>query len=280
MSEKPAGGLLALRFTSGAGGRTELAERSQRFPLRWTVPMYLDPGDPGMAFVYVQNPTGGLFAGDRLVTRLAAGPRTRVHLTTQSATKAYRMVGGEAHQRIEITLDEEAFVEYVPDLLIPQAGAKLDQELAVAVGEGAAFVGIEMVAPGRLARGEAFAYERLRLATEVRAVGGPPLCADTLLFEPARRSPERRGLLGRYLYFGLLLAVTPSGDADALADRLDATLARSPDALAAAGTLPAGAGAFARVLGVTPVAARKALEAAWSAAREAIIGLPLPPRRK
>src|SRR5262249_47801914 len=139
--EDPAGGLLALRFVSGAGGRTELAERSQRFPLRWTVPMYLDPGDPGMAFVYIQNPTGGLFAGDRLVTRRAAGPRTSVHLTTQSATKAYRMVEGEACQRIEVALGEGAFVEYAPDLLIPQAGAKLDQELAVDVGEGAAFVG-------------------------------------------------------------------------------------------------------------------------------------------
>lgn len=280
MSEEPAGGLLALRFVSGVGGRTELAARSQRFPLRWTVPMYLDPGDPGMAFVYVQNPTGGLFAGDRLVTRLVAGPYARVHLTTQSATKAHRMVEGDAHQRIEVTLDEGAFVEYAPDLLIPQAGARVNQELAVDVGAGAAFVGIETVAPGRLARGEAFAYERLRLATEVRAAGGPPLCADTLLLQPARRSPNSRGLLGRYPYLGLLLAVAPSGNADALAERVDAALARSPDALAAAGVLPAGAGAFARVLAASPGTARRALEAAWSAARQAIVGLPLPPRRK
>jgi urease accessory protein len=280
VSEKAADGLLALRFVSGAGGRTELANRSQRFPLRWTVPMYLDPGDPGMAFVYVQNPTGGLFAGDRLVTRLAAEAQTRVHLTTQSATKAYRMVEGDARHRIEITLGQRAFVEYAPDLLIPQAGASVEQELAVEVADDAAFLGIETVAPGRLARGEAFAYKRLRLATEVRAAGGPALCADTLLLEPARRSPRRRGLLGSYPYLGLLLAVAPASDAEALAGRLDAALAAAPDSLAAAGALPAGAGAFARVLAPTPGAARRALDAAWNAARQALVGLPLPPRRK
>jgi urease accessory protein len=280
VSEEPADGLLALRFVSGADGRTELADRFQRFPLRWTVPMYLDPGDPGMAFVYVQNPTGGLFAGDRLVMRLAAGPRTRVHLTTQSATKAYRMTEGEARQRIEVALGEQAFVEYAPDLLIPQAGARLEQELVVDVAEDAAFIGIETVAPGRLARGEVFAYTRLRLATEIRTANGPALFADTLLLEPARRSPRRRGLLGPYLYLGLLLAVAPANDAEALAERLDAVLAGAPDVLAAAGALPAGAGAFARVLAATPGAARRALDGAWSAARQALVGLPLPPRRK
>ena len=136
------------------------------------------------------------------------------------------------------------------------------------------------MAPGRLARGESFAYRRLRLATEVRGAGGVELCADTLLLEPGRRSPRRRGLLGNYLYLGLLLAVAPAKDAEALAERLDAALARAPDVLAAAGALPAGAGAFARVLAATPGAARRALDSAWSTARQAIVGLPLPPRRK
>ena len=61
-----ADGLLELAFRVGPGDRTVLASRRQRFPLRLTVPLMLDPALPGMAFVYVQNPTGGVFAGDRL----------------------------------------------------------------------------------------------------------------------------------------------------------------------------------------------------------------------
>ena len=68
-------GCSTLRLRRAApDGRTVLAERRQRFPLRMTVPMYLDAGDRGMAFVYVQNPTGGVFAGDRLASRVDARP--------------------------------------------------------------------------------------------------------------------------------------------------------------------------------------------------------------
>ena len=280
----PAGhadGLLDLRFVRAASGRTELAERAQRFPLRLTTPMYLDPADRGLAFVYVQNPTGGLFGGDRLLTRLRVGPGARVHLTTQAATRAYRMeADAVGRQRCELELGEGAFVEYAPDPLIPQAGSRVEQELAVTVGKGAVFLGVESLAPGRLARGESFAYHRVRLAVEARGPDGRELCAETLLLEPGRRSPKARGLLGAYPYLGSLLAVAPGCAADALADQLDDALADAPGALAGAGALPGGAGAFARVLACSPGALREALDCAWAVARGSLVGLPLPPRRK
>ena len=276
-----ADGLLDLRFVRGSNGRTELAERAQRFPLRLTTPMYLDPADRDLAFVYVQNPTGGLFGGDRLLTRLRAGPGARVHLTTQAATKAYSVgAAGAGWQRFELELGEGAFVEYAPDPLIPQAGARVEQELAVSVGEGAVFLGLESLAPGRLARGEAFAYDSVSLAVEVRGADGKELCVETLLLEPGRRLPTARGLLGSYPYLGSLLAVAPGCAADRLAEQLDDALVGAPDALAGAGALPAGAGAFARILARSPGALREALDCAWTVARESLVGLPLPPRRK
>ena len=71
-------GLLALRFARAErGAPSRLVERRQRFPLRLTVPLYLDPAEPGMAFVYVQNPTGGVFPGDDLTTEVTADEGTR-----------------------------------------------------------------------------------------------------------------------------------------------------------------------------------------------------------
>jgi urease accessory protein len=77
-----------LRLVAGVApdGRTYLAERSQRFPLRLTRPLYLDPREPNMAFLYVQNPTGGLFEDDDHLVELDARPGARVHLTTQAAS--------------------------------------------------------------------------------------------------------------------------------------------------------------------------------------------------
>ena len=80
-------GVLDAAFVRDGRGRTVLKTLRQRFPLRTTVPFYVDDGDPAMAFLYVQNPTGAVFAHDRLNTSVAAGDGTRVHVTTQSATK-------------------------------------------------------------------------------------------------------------------------------------------------------------------------------------------------
>lgn len=274
------GGLLELRFVVGPSGRTQLAERKQRFPLRLTAPMYLDPADPDMAFVYIQNPTGAIFADDRLVISITAEEGTRVHLTTPSASKISRMDTGYAWQRIDIRLGTGAYLEWVPEPLIPQAGSRLHQELHVELADDAAFFGTEMIAPGRFARGEAFAYERLQLRTTVSDATGRELCGDVLLLEPTKRSPDRRGLLGSYPYLGMALAAAPRADCDALAASLDAAVAEIPGCLSAAGALPSATGALARVLAHTSAAAKDALEATWRAARPALIGVAPPERRK
>jgi urease accessory protein len=272
-------GLLELAFRRDGRGRSVLGALRQRFPLRMTVPFHLDRADPGMAFVYVQNPTGGVFAGDRLATSLAAGEDARVHLTTQSATKLYRMDGGEAIQELRFELEPGAYVEHVPDPLIPQAGARFRQRILVEVAPRAAFLATEAVAPGRRARGERFAYDLLELRTEARRAGRA-LCVDVVRLEPTRSDPLRAGVFGGHDYLVTLLAVAPEHDTEALARRLDDALAAEPAVLGAAGELPRRAGAVARALAPGPLEARRALQTAWRAARVELTGLPLPEVRK
>ena len=277
---RAANGLLELGLRVVPGGRTALERRRQRFPLHCTTPLYLDPAVPGMPFVYLQNPTGGVFAGDRLRVAVDAGPETRLHLTTTAATKIYRMETGSAEQLTELRLDAGAYVELVPEPLIPQADARFASRVTATLAEGAALVAAETVAPGRLARGEAFAYELLELGTEVRDSTGRELCVDRVVLEPSRRSTAARGLVGGLGYVGTLLAVAPGRDGVHLAAATDAVLAELPDVRAAAGALAAGQGAVTRVLGSSPAAVRRAIEAAWAEARRLLIGAPLPPRRK
>jgi urease accessory protein len=269
-------GQLQLAFRRDPRGRSVLRSRRQRFPLRMTAPLYLDPAAPDMAFVYVQNPTGGVFAGDSLLIEVTADAGTRVHLTTQSATKLYRMDRAEARQELRFRIAERAYVEHIPDALIPQAGARYRQVACVELGDGAALVTAEMVAPGRRAHGERFAFERLELAVDVHR-GGAELCADRLVLEPARARPDRAGVLGDCDYLVSLLVLAPESDAGALAASIDAVLAGHGGA---AGELPNRAGAIARALCPTASDAEHALRGAWGAAREVLTGLPAPQRRK
>jgi urease accessory protein len=274
-----ADGLLALRLRPDGRGRTVIAERRQRFPLRTTVAFHLDERDPAMAFVYAQNPTGGVFAGDRLTLDVVAEPRSRVHLTSQSATKLCRSDSGEPGvQEIRIGVGEGAYVEHIPDALIPHAGARYRQRTTVELAEGATYIGSETIGPGRV--GERFGYCELDLRTELRR-DGCQLCVDALRLAPqAQRSPARVGVLGGHAWLATLLVVSLERDGEGLAARIDAALATQGVALAAAGPLPGGCGAVVRVLADRAPAARYVLLLAWAEARAALLGLPLPPLRK
>jgi urease accessory protein len=274
-------GLLDLRFAVAPDGRTQAVRREFQFPLRTTAPMYLDPASAGMAFVYVQNPTGGVFAGDRLRTRLALEAGAMVHVTTQAATKVYRMPVGFGVQATEVMLAPGSYLELVPDLLIPHAGSRLVQTLDVNIVPGAALFATEMVAPGRLARGERFDYLLLDLRTRVCDPSGVELLADTLRFEPARRRPECRGLAGPYSFVGTALALAPGGDVSELARAVDDACGDGREDVAAGACVLWGeVGVAVRALAHSHRALRDVLHDVWRVAREQLVGAAPPPRRK
>ena len=273
------GGLLALRVRRDQAGRTALVERRQRFPLRTTMPFYLDAAAPDMAFVYVQNPTGGVFAGDHLEMEVTAEVGARLHVTTQSATKLYRSEGAEAYQLTRFTLAAGAYLEHIPDPLIPQRGSRYRQRVVVDLDETATFIGAETIAPGRRAFGERFTYALLDLTTEIRC-RGRGLLAERLRFEPSRARPDRSGALGGSDYLVTVIAIAPARDADTVIVAVERALAEHPHLEAAAGEAPHGAGVIVRLLAPSAPQAMRGLRIIWGALRLSLIDLPLPVTRK
>jgi urease accessory protein len=272
-------GLLDVRLARSPRGHSALIGCRQRFPLRTTMPFYLDRRAPDMAFIYVQNPTGGVFAGDDLRTRVEADHGVRVHLTTQSATKLYRSDGRDACQELRFDLHAGAYVENLPDPLIPHAGARYRQHTHVELAEGAIFLTAETIAPGRRARGERFAYDLVELTTDVRR-GDREICAERLRLEPPRAGLDRSGVLGGADYLVSVLVLAPESDSGSLAAAIDDVLCQDRDVHGAAGELPRGCGAVARVLARDATSARRSLSRIWAAVRLELFDLPLPETRK
>jgi urease accessory protein len=243
--------------------------------------MYLDPAARDMAFIYVQNPTGGVFPGDRLETRLALDAGARVHVTTQSATKIYGIDDAGARQSIDVRLAPGSYLELVPDIVIPHAGSRFGQKLNVAIAPDAGFFTTEMIAPGRLARGERFEYCALDLRTRVLDDDGTELVADALLFEPALRQPDRRGVLGGFSFVGTALAVAPSCDVPELARAIDDACSATGDDVVAGGCPVHGdVGVAVRVLAASHQSLRDVLDMVWGVVRERLVGAQPPTRRK
>jgi urease accessory protein len=222
-----------------------------------------------------------VFGGDRLNLAVHAQLGARVHLTTQSATKLYRMEGAEeARQRLFMDVGPDAYVENVPDTLIPQAGSRYRQHTTVELAPNAMCLTAETLAPGRVAHGERFRYELVELRTSV-CRDGRELCCETLRLEPRSADPARAGILSDGHYLVTLLALAPEHDADGLAAALDGALASlTPGVYCAAGALPNGAGARALALAPDAPSALLAVRTAWAAARRRLLSLPLPPARK
>ena len=155
--------------------------------------------DGGAALVHLHNVSGGLLGGDHLSFFAAVGPEARVQITTTGATRIYRpRVGAAAAvQSNEITVGESALLEYVPDPLIPFAGARLSQRTTIHLAPGAGLFWWEILAPGREARGEVFEYERLEMKTDITAAGRL-IAAERIGLEPKNRSLLSLARLGPY----------------------------------------------------------------------------------
>lgn len=270
-------GVLDARFDASLCGKTRLTAGYCKFPLHFTPVMYLDEHVPGMAFLYTQNPTGGIYGGDRLNVRIVATEGARIHVTTTGATKLHRTSCGEAQEEIDVQIGKMAYVEFVPEPLIPYSGSDFRQHLRVDMADTATFVATEIVFPGRVWRGEAFSYSRLKLQLDVVS-GGQPLCSDALMLEPAVWAPSRRGVLGPNCYVATVYAISPGCDANTLNEQVQQAIAGLSHPVAGSGKLPFDAGVFIKILARSSLSVRHAVAAVFGAVRRELLGSPLAPR--
>ena len=160
------------------------------------------PLDDRAALVHLHNVSGGVLGGDQLAMFIEVGPVASAQLTTTSATRLYRPQATmpDALQTNEIVVQENALLEYLPDALIPFAGVRYRQDTTIHLAQGAGLFWWEIVAPGREARGEQFAYERLQLNLAIKADG------RIVALERSQLAPQQYALraiarMGAYSHF-------------------------------------------------------------------------------
>ena len=152
----------------GANGLSQLNQQSFRAPMHVSKP-HLD-GDT--LVVNVVNPTAGLFEGDEITCKVRVEFGARLLLTNPSATRAHRMAGGgEARLTQHFSVGKNGWLEIWPELFIPQAGTRYRQKTQIDIEEGSGLLFFESLAPGRVASGEAFEFERLDWETDIDYAG-------------------------------------------------------------------------------------------------------------
>ncbi len=192
-------GRLSLDFAYATAARqTRLVRCEQQPPLKV---IRAFPLTTGGVLVHLHNLSGGVLAGDQLHLDVIAGAHTSVQLTSTSATRIYRSPPQTpaARQSNYIQIKTGGLLEYLPDPVIPFAGARYQQHTTIELDTDAGLFWWETLAPGRTARGELFAYEQLQISLVI-STQGKPLAIEQNKIEPQLRPPTSPPRLGPYTY--------------------------------------------------------------------------------
>lgn len=202
-------GILSLKLDRDSEtGKTIIREQYSRVPLLAQRAIYLEESLPEMAYVYIVSPSGGILQGDRYRIDITLGNNTFAHVTTQGATRIYKMEKNYATQIVNIKVGEEGFLEYIPDQIIPFRKSRFYQEVEMNVHDNATAIYSELIVPGRVAGGESFQYDICYLKTVGRNQSGKIRFKDTVKLVPKNENLRDEGILGNYKIIGTTFIVT------------------------------------------------------------------------
>jgi urease accessory protein len=190
-------GRLHLAFTRTTAA-TRLQVKEQCPPLR--VVRAFPLADQAV-LTHLHNVSGGILGGDHLTLCAEVTADARVQLTTTGATRVYRHRPGYpmATQQTHFRVASGGLLEYLPDPLIPYAGARYRQVTQIDLADDAGLFYWEILTPGREAHNELFAYDELQLHLDLRA-GGRPIALERVRLKPALAPPGSLARLGPYRY--------------------------------------------------------------------------------
>ena len=281
-------------------GRTRLVKSRVHPPLAIQRALYLDNLQPDMAFVFVANPTAGIFQGDHQRIQVEVQPGAKAHVTNQSASKIHAMPDFAAYQHTNLAVADNSYLEYLPEQLIPFRCSRFRQETRITVSETGSLLYAEITAPGRVARGEVLDYDWLDTRLTVSRPncgppsGGPafgePIYHEAYRLEPRTNPLQTAAVLGQHEAptLGSLLIITDTIPAPELAAELRRVInpavvgieAVSPNLSIGVSCLPGDCGVGIKIIGPGTQAVKSALTLLASTSRRLLIGSPLPPSRK
>jgi urease accessory protein len=256
-------------------GRTILDRRRFAHPLQALEPFRAPDGSLCLMML---NISGGMVGGDRLTTRIEVGRDAHAVLTTASAAKAYRSESA-ALQHTQITLRENATLEYLPDHLIPHAGAAIEQTLRIEMAKASRAIIYDAIAAGRVGRGERWQFRTLKSEVAINQ-SGRPRYLNRARIVPASQPLSDMGWMENYNYLAtLLMAGDDDRDWAGLVIALHNALQGIQGVQGSASTMARG-GCVARFISVGADALNRTAMKLWAIARRELIGLEAFPLRK
>jgi urease accessory protein len=262
------------------GGATRLTHLYQHDPMRVLFPA---PEASDASLAVLVTTSGGLVAGDRVTIAIRLEPGAVAHVTASAAEKIYRSTGATTGVEQDLSVDEGAWLEYLPPETILFDGARLRRHTTIALAPGAGFLGGGILVFGRRARGERFTHgllhEEWQVSRDGALVWGDALHLDDHDGDDIAATIADPACFDGAAACATLILAPPQGDPRELVAGARAVQQQSPSPGLRAGVTAVGGLIVARWLGPDALALRRAFADLACHLREAAMGLParLPP---
>jgi urease accessory protein len=245
-------GALVLRLEGNEnGGKTVVKEQYSKVPLYTQRALYLEESLPSMAYMYIISPSGGILQGDRYRMDITLKNKAYAHLTTQGATRIYRMEKNYATQMVNVDVDDGCYFEFVPDQIIPYRDSRFYQKVDLKIHENATMVYSEIIVPGRVASRESFEYDICYMKSLGRNQNNKLRFIDIAILEPKKNNLKLLGILGNFDVVGNMYILTKTKYVSDLNSEINSRLQQFAHISGGATILPGDSGLLIRMLGYT-----------------------------
>jgi urease accessory protein len=272
-------GRLDLGFAADAGGRTYLARQYAGYPFHVCRVLYQDENPAGMATLYLQSCSGGVYEDDRLDIRLETAEGAEAHVSTQGPTIVHTMPSGRASLAARIDCAPGSYLEYLPDpqILFPRSrcGSRIEVSLS---GDAVALVADSFLSHDPGGKDETFFNYASEIVIENES--GKALAIDRLRVDGCDFHDGNPGISGSYAAQGTMIVAGLALPAPSLAEALRGIALDRNEAAVGVSDLPKSAGLIVRVLASDGAALKRAMSGAWCTVRIVLKGAAPLERRK
>ena len=228
--------------------KTIVTEQRTQVPLYVQKALHYDETVPSMAHVFILSPSGGVLQGDRYRTDIELKNKARSHITTQGATRIYKMNSNYATQIINLKVGKDCYLEFLPEQLIPYKSSRYYQKTTFTVDDSATLVYSETIVPGRVAMGELFDYDICYLRTLCYNDKNEIKFHDNSILEPKNQTMNTLGMFGNKTVLSTMFVVTKKEHVEKLYEKINQIFKDNDEVVGGASILPDDSGISVRIL--------------------------------
>lgn len=268
-------GYLRMGFELDSHGKSIMRDLERRVPLIVQQELYFDREWKELPCVYILSSGAANLDGDRYQQDIYLKKGSFAWVSTGAATKLSEMRRNYSGMRQRITLEEDCYLEFMPEPVIPCRNTRFICDSDLTVHSSATLFYSEIYMGGRkyYKEGEQFVYDILSVCCKGFRPDGEKLFREKFIVEPERLlNPRQLGIMGRFDVFANVIVMTPPEKAEEIYARVEAFINLNEGMAAGITRLPNQAGLLFKVLGMESGPVKKTVRSFCSIVRETVKG--------